>query len=372
MEAVEQLAMTSLAAAAVAIRPPVSMCGQLQLLGSNLGVAVLGPIVQQLMHAQQHELAVKAAQAKICQVLGLIAGTDVAIQRAQGEAEVLQQHLQEVEHWRALLVLVCQLAKAEQGLKESLGLLQAVEQQAGEEPPAQQHCGKDGVVVAVKDVVTVTDGCLACTADDVTARAAEYHGYGNVDHSTLSAEHEGAQRLSRFLALHVLNALTAQDAAFDSSSNSGIRDGSRPMPSALSGAGAETAVSVQGLVGTKDEPGCDVICDTKCNLACCAEHDKCFAERKCSAASWAGNLCQGALAVSAFTLGPLGAIVCAAVVDVGCVSGVNRTGSQIPTAAAVTLASVHAQQTVIVVLASAARAAAVSGTLALLDWGPAR
>jgi hypothetical protein len=127
----------------------------------------------------------QAARAKICQLLGLIAVTAASIRRAQGEAEVLQEHLHHVESWRDLLVLVCQLTGAEQRLQESLGMLQAVEQPPGQELPAWQHCcDNDDVAVAMTDMVTVTRSCPAGAAEHAVALAAGQHGLVDVDHST--------------------------------------------------------------------------------------------------------------------------------------------------------------------------------------------
>lgn len=60
-----------------------------------------------------------------------------------------------------------------------------------------------------------------------------------------------------------------------------------------------------------DEPGCDMIPDSSCNIGCCAVHDKCFDENDCNAGSWARTICTNPVgAVGAVLLGPLGAIAC--------------------------------------------------------------
>lgn len=41
-----------------------------------------------------------------------------------------------------------------------------------------------------------------------------------------------------------------------------------------------------------DEPGCDGVCDSRCNLRCCYEHDTCFKDNKCTELSWARMLCD--------------------------------------------------------------------------------
>lgn len=35
-----------------------------------------------------------------------------------------------------------------------------------------------------------------------------------------------------------------------------------------------------------DNPGCDMMLDTRCTLRCCADHDRCFAENGCTFLSW--------------------------------------------------------------------------------------
>jgi hypothetical protein len=54
-----------------------------------------------------------------------------------------------------------------------------------------------------------------------------------------------------------------------------------------------------------DSPGCDNFPDSPCTLGCCAVHDRCFAENKCTAKSWTRNLCLPLLLVAAATGNPI-------------------------------------------------------------------
>ncbi len=77
-------------------------------------------------------------------------------------------------------------------------------------------------------------------------------------------------------------------------------------------AAAFKAVNGGGRRHLLDAAGCDLTCDTKCNLRCCRTHDICFATHGCSAASWFGTICLAAGMGATVGAGPLGVATCTA------------------------------------------------------------
>jgi hypothetical protein len=77
------------------------------------------------------ECFLQAAKAKVCQVLGLVAGTEASLVQVQSQVLALQQRLWEVAAWRPLLAVAWQLQEAEQWLAAELTSLQQAEEQQG-------------------------------------------------------------------------------------------------------------------------------------------------------------------------------------------------------------------------------------------------
>lgn len=163
----------------------------------------------------------------------------------------------------------------------------------------------------------ITPDAVTLIAPDNTAMVlASATAYGRFADSAEALQPRGAHTLARYLAVRVMRATEA--IATEVAAAAGTEASGRRLH------GAELA-AVPGRAGRRllDEAGCDVICDTECNLRCCAEHDRAFAEHECTSDSWKATLCPlgaGVLVAACAILIPIpgAAAACASVVTPAC------------------------------------------------------